>query len=71
VRLDFISSLDVNNKVVEEYIGKQIFIFKIDKFNFLLENRINIKIKKKRNEYSIYCPKPSAFIYHKAATFVI
>ena len=27
-------------------------------------------IKAKKGNYKIYCPKPSAFLYHKGATFI-
>ena len=53
-------------------VGQQIQINKIDKFDFPLKHRIsvNIQTKKKNKNYLINCPKPSAFLYHKGATFV-
>jgi len=72
IPIDFITSPKTKNKFVEELIGKQIIINKIDKFDFLLENRISIKIRAGREKinYKIQCPKPSAFLYHKGATFI-
>jgi len=72
VPIDFITPLNVANDVIEKFIGKQISINKIDKFDFLLKNRIsfNVMHKKCRKTYKIYCPKPSAFLYHKGATFI-
>ena len=71
IPIDFITSPKTKNKLVEELIGKQININKVDKFDFLLENVISIKIRAGREKinYKIQCPKPSAFLYHKGATF--
>jgi len=52
-------------------VGDQILVNKIEKFDFLLNNRMTVKIQTKKNKsYTLNCPKPSAFLYHKAATFI-
>jgi hypothetical protein len=72
VRLDFIAPQKIKNEIIERVIGKQININKIDKFEFLLKclTIINVKGRKRQQIYKIKCPKPSAFLYHKAATFI-
>lgn len=72
IPIDFIASPDVKEEVIEKLIGRQININKIDKFDFLLKNKIPVDItgKTKKETYKIYCPKPSAFLYHKGATFI-
>ncbi len=72
IPIDFITSLKTKDKLVEELVGRQININKIDKFDFLLENRISIKVRagREKTNYKIQCPKPSAFLYHKGATFI-
>ena len=72
IPIDFITSPKTKNKLVEELVGRQININKVDKFDFLLENRISIKVRTGREKinYKIQCPKPSAFLYHKGATFI-
>ena len=72
VPVEFITYPSVEIKAIEKMLGKQIQINKIDKFDFLLKHRIsiNIQTKKKNKSYFINCPKPSAFLYHKGATFV-
>ena len=45
-------------------------INKIEKFDFLLKHRISISIQAKKKSYILNCPKPSAFLYHKGATFI-
>ena len=72
IPIDFITSPKTNDKLVERLVGKQININKIDKFEFLLENRIPIKLQAEREKtgYIIQCPKPSAFLYHKGSTFI-
>jgi predicted metal-binding protein len=71
IPIDFITSPNTKDKLVKELVGRQININKIDKFDFLLENRISIKIRAEREKtgHKIQCPKPSAFLYHKGATF--
>jgi len=72
IPIDFITSPKTKEKLVEGLVGRQISINKIDKFDFLLENRIPIKVRAEREKisYIIQCPKPSAYLYHKAATFI-
>jgi hypothetical protein len=72
IPIDFITSSKTKDKLVEGLVGRQININKIDKFDFLLENRIPIKVRAEREktEYIIQCPKPSAFLYHKGITFI-
>jgi hypothetical protein len=72
IPIDFITSPKTKDKLVEELVGRQININKIDKFDFLFENRIPIKVRVEREKtsYKIQCPKPSAFLYHKGATFI-
>jgi len=69
--IDFITSPKTKDKLVKGLVGRQISINKIDEFDFLLENRIPIKVRAKREKtgYIIQCPKPSAYLYHKGATF--
>ena len=72
VPVEFITYPSVDIKAIEKMLGPQIHINKIDKFDFLLKHRIsiNIQIKKKKKSYRVNCPKPSAYLYHKGATFV-
>ena len=72
IPIEFITYPSVDIKAIEKMVGQQIQINKIDKFDFPLKQRIsiNIQTKKKNKTYLINCPKPSAFLYHKGATFV-
>lgn len=72
VPVDFITFPEIADDTIEKFIGRQININKIDDFDFLIKNRIpiDIKVTKRKPAYKIYCPKPSAFIYHKGATFI-
>lgn len=72
VRIDFIAPPVVAQDVIEKFIGRQINVNRIDKFDFLLKHRIPVDLKDKKHKetYRIHCPKPSAFLYHKGATFI-
>ncbi len=72
IPIDFITSPKTKNELVVELVGRQIIINKIDKFDFLLKNRIPIIVRTGigKRSYKVQCPKPSAFLYHKGATFI-
>ncbi|MFZ2356549.1 MAG: GSU2403 family nucleotidyltransferase fold protein [Candidatus Omnitrophota bacterium] len=70
VRLDFIAPPTIEKSVIDKIVGSQIDINIIEKFDFLLKYRIIVDIKNKKEVYIVHCPKPSAFLYHKAATFI-
>src|SRR3989338_15338 len=72
IPVEFITYPTVDIKMIEKMVGRQIQINKIDKFDFLLKHRIsiNIQAKKKKKNFLVNCPKPSAFLYHKGATFM-
>jgi len=72
IPVEFITYPAVDIKEIEKMVGQQIQINKIEKFDFLLKHRISVKIqtKKKSKTYTLNCPKPSAFLYHKGATFI-
>jgi len=70
VRIDFIAPPTLKKNVIEKMVGSQIDINKIEKFDFLLKYRDTVDIKNGKKIYTVHCPKPSAFLYHKAATFI-
>lgn len=70
IPVEFITYPTVNIKAIEKMVGHQIQINKIEKFDFLLKHRISINIQAKKKSYLLNCPKPSAFLYHKGATFI-
>ncbi|NQT23395.1 MAG: hypothetical protein HQ579_08190 [Candidatus Omnitrophica bacterium] len=70
VRIDFIAPPKIEKDVIDNIVGRQIDINRIERFDFLLKHRIAVDTKNKKEIYTIHCPKPSAFLYHKAATFI-
>lgn len=71
IPVEFIASPDIADDIIENLIGTQINVNKIDKFDFLLNHKIPIIIGKTKYaaNYKIYCPDPAAFLYHKGITF--
>lgn len=72
IPVEFITYPEVARDSLERLVGRQIYVNKVIRFDFLLRNRIPVIVKDKRQKsgYKIYCPKPSAFLYHKGATFL-
>jgi len=72
VRIDFIGPSDIPNEIVEQLVGVQMSVSRLEDFDFVLKHRMALDIKNNKSNkiYSILCPKPAAFVYHKSATFV-
>jgi hypothetical protein len=72
VRVDFISGTDIPREVVDRLVGSQMSISRLKDFDFILNHRIRVEVENKRSGriYALHCPRPAAYIYHKAATFV-
>ena len=72
VRIDFITFPEMSEETIEKFVGSQININRIEKFEFILKNRIKVEVKdiKRKKSYVLNCPRPSAYVYHKLATFV-
>lgn len=60
VRIDFISSLDIPKEIVEQLVGVQMSVSRLDDFDFIIKQRASVDIKNIKNNksYSIFCPKP-------------
>ena len=58
VRVDFISPSDIPNEVVEQFVGVQMNISKLEDFDFLLNQRISVNVENKNSNkiYSVFCP---------------
>ncbi|MGA1825025.1 MAG: GSU2403 family nucleotidyltransferase fold protein [bacterium] len=67
VPVEFITYPAVDIKAIEKMVGTEMQINKIEKFDFLLHHRVSVIIKNKKGDktYTLNCPKPSTFLYHK------
>ncbi len=72
IPVEFITYPEISRNAIDNLIGRQINVNKVIRFDFLLNHRCKVKISDERRkaEYEIYCPRPSAFLYHKGATFL-
>lgn len=71
LRLDFIASLNIEDEIANKLVGRQIDLNKLEKFDILSDNKIIVIIKDNGGkDYRVNCPKPSAFLFHKAITFI-
>ncbi|MBI5063644.1 MAG: AAA family ATPase [Desulfatitalea sp.] len=68
-RLDFIVPAGAGDAAVGRFLGREIAVSKLDDFKFLLENTVEIPLKRGAKVFGLRCPKPSAFVLHKCATF--
>lgn len=70
IPVEFITYPAADIKTIRKMLGQQIQINRINKFDFLLKHRLSLNVRTKEKNYSIHCPKPSAFLYHKGTTFM-
>lgn len=69
IPIEFLTTVNPSEEVLERLIGKQINVNRLDKFQLILENPISIKINLGRKEYEINIPPEGKFIFHKLLTF--
>jgi len=69
-RLDFIAPADTKNITVNQLLGREISLNRLEDFDFLLNNVMEIPLKRGGRNYTLRCPRPGAFALHKCATFV-
>lgn len=72
VPVEFITYPEAKRDIVEKLLGEQMQVNKLDKFDFLMKHTVSVHVQAKEQNkgYIINCPKPSAFLYHKGATFI-
>ena len=72
IPVEFITFPGISDESITKVFGRQIHVNKIERFDFLLKHiiRIDVKAKKLKSGYTLNCPKPSAFLYHKGASFI-
>jgi len=72
IPVEFITYPEISRNAIDNLIGRQININKVNRFDFLLNHRckVNISDDRRKAKYEVYCPRPSAFLYHKGATFL-
>ncbi|MBN1274224.1 MAG: hypothetical protein JXB26_18330 [Candidatus Aminicenantes bacterium] len=72
IPVEFITYPEISRNTIDNLIGRQININIVERFDFLLNHRckVNISDDRRKVKYGIYCPRPSAFLYHKGATFL-
>jgi hypothetical protein len=72
--IEFITTTSVKDAYIERFIGRQILVNRIDKFDILLHDRIQIEpVDRKVSPYHSYIvnvPPPYIFLFHKALTFI-
>ena len=68
-RLDFIAPLDGSERCYAGILGREVAVSRLEHFDFLLKHTVETSVRRGGNEYTLRCPRPSAFICHKCATF--
>lgn len=69
MRLEFITSFYVSDDTANKFLGREIAIHRIDGFELLLTDIIELKIPYINQLIKINIPEPYIFIFHKGLTF--
>lgn len=69
--IEFITAPDVDSGYIEDLVGSQILVNRLDKFDILFRDSIQIDLGKRGGStYRVNVPPPYLFLFHKALTFV-
>jgi len=72
--IEFITTPSVKDTYIERFIGRQILVNRLDKFDILLGDRILIELVNRKvspyHSYIVNVPPPYIFLFHKALTFI-
>jgi hypothetical protein len=69
IPVEFIADPRSDLKAIAGTLDPRIHLNRIEGFSFLLENRMIVRMKTRAGVRTIFCPKPSAFLYDKLGTF--
>lgn len=69
MRIEFITSFYVSDDTANKFLGKEIAIHRIDGFELLLTDIIELKIPYKSQVIKVNIPEPYIFVFHKGLTF--
>ena len=69
IPVEFIADPRSDLKAIADTLGPQIPLNRIEGFDFLLENRMMVRMKTRAGVHRIFCPTPAAFLYDKLGTF--
>lgn len=71
IRIEFITSFYVSDDTVNKFLGKEIAIHRIEEFEWLLSNVVELKIPYKNQTIKLNLPQPHIFLFHKGLTFTM
>lgn len=71
VPVEFISDFAMKTKAIAAIVGPEIHVNKLEGFEFLMRNRFGVRLGSMSHVKTLYCPRPSAFLFHKLATFTM
>jgi len=69
IPVEFIADREADAEAIARALGTEVHINRIDGFEFLLQQRIPVTIKRGPRKIAVYCPRPAAFLYNKLSTF--
>lgn len=71
IKIKFITSFYISDDTINRFLGKEIAIYRIDEFEWLLDKIIQLKIPYKGKTVKLKLPQPHIFLFHKGLTFTM
>jgi len=72
--IEFIAGTGIGNSYLENLIGRQIFVNRLEKFELILMDNISLSLVNRDvtpvRTYILNIPSPHIFLFHKAITFI-
>ena len=71
LKVEFITSFETSDDTLNRFLGSKLACNRIEAFEVLLEDPIQISIKHLGKNMSVSIPKPETFLFHKGISFVM
>lgn len=71
MRIEFITSFYVSDDAINKFLGREIAIHRIDEFDWLLNQVIELKILFQGQTIKLNVPQPHIYLFHKGLTFLM
>lgn len=71
LKVEFITSFETSDDTLNRFLGKGLACNRIEAFEILLENPVQITIPHPNRKLPLNIPRPETFLFHKAVTFAM
>ena len=71
LKIEFITSFYTSDDTLNRFLGRQLSCHRIEAFEILLENTVEIEVVYKKRKIKLNLPNPETFMFHKGISFAM